>query len=96
MDLLISEETAVRMKHFHTLNGKTNTANKVVREGVLHINKKIIEFNQKLRDNEIGINDCLIALSALIGLKYEKWRKERKKNKRRSVYDVVDDDSLVG
>ena len=81
------------MKHFHTLNDKTYTANKTVRDGVLYMNQKIIEFNQQLSDNEIDLDDCLIALSALIGLKYEKWRKERKKNKKRSKDD--DDDWLV-
>ncbi|CAF2057294.1 unnamed protein product [Rotaria magnacalcarata] len=95
IQLLIFEETAVRMKHFHTLNGKINAVNKSVRDGVLHINQKIIEINKQLTDNEIRLDDSLIALSALFGLKYEKWRRERKKNKKRIKDDNVDDDLLV-
>lgn len=95
IQLLIFEETAVRMKHFHTLNGKMNAPNKPVRDSVLHINRKIIEINKQLTDNEIQLDDCLIGLSALIGLKYEKWRRERKKNKKRIKGEGVDDNLLA-
>ncbi len=95
IQLLIFEETAVRMKHFHTLNGKINAVNKSVRDGVLHINQKIIEINKQLTDNQIQLDEGLIALSALIGLKYEKWRRERKKNRKRIKDGDVDDDLLV-
>jgi len=91
IDLLITEETAVRMKHFQSLNGKTKSINKTIRDGVIEINQKIIELNQKLEVNEIELDDCLISLSILVGVKYDKWRKQRNKNKKRKKDDIDDD-----
>ncbi|CAF2131645.1 unnamed protein product [Rotaria magnacalcarata] len=92
IELLITEETSVRMKHFQLLNGKTKSVNKTVRDSVIEINNKIIEFNQNFEDDEITIDDCLTSISALVGVKYDKWRKERKKNKRKKK-DGSDDDN---
>lgn len=91
IELLITEETCVRMKHFQLLNGKTKSVNTTVRDGVDEINKKIIEFNQKFEDDEIELDECLTSISALVGVKYDKWRKQRKKNKRRKKDDSGDD-----
>ncbi|CAF4442567.1 unnamed protein product, partial [Rotaria magnacalcarata] len=73
IELLITEETSVRMKHFQLLNGKTKSVNKTVRDSVIEINNKIIEFNQNFEDDEITIDDCLTSISALVGVKYDKW-----------------------
>ncbi|CAM4823659.1 unnamed protein product [Rotaria magnacalcarata] len=83
IELLITEETAVRIKHFQLLNGKTRRVNKAVRDDVLEINKKIIEYNQKFEDDEIQLDECLLSLASLVGVKYDKWRKLRKKNRKR-------------
>ncbi|CAF3461643.1 unnamed protein product [Rotaria socialis] len=83
IELLIIEETAVRIKHFQLLNGKTRRVNKAVRDDVLEINKKIIECNQKFEDDEIQLDECLLSLASLVGVKYDKWRKLRKKNRKR-------------
>ncbi|CAF4423256.1 unnamed protein product, partial [Rotaria magnacalcarata] len=66
IELLITEETAVRIKHFQLLNGKTRRVNKAVRDDVLEINKKIIEYNQKFEDDEIQLDECLLSLASLV------------------------------
>ncbi|CAF1327132.1 unnamed protein product [Rotaria sordida] len=91
IELLVTEETAVRMKYFQLLNGKKKSINKTVRNGVLEINQKIIEFNQQFEDNEIELDACLTLISSLVGVKYGQWRKQLKKNKRRRKYDSGDD-----
>ena len=83
IELLITEETAVRMKHFQWLNGKTKTINKVIRDDVTEINQEIIELNEKLENGEIKLDKCLSSLASLVGVKYDKWRKQRKKNRKR-------------
>ncbi|CAF1127713.1 unnamed protein product [Rotaria sordida] len=91
IELLITEETAVRMKHFQLLNGKTKSINKTVRDTVFEINQKVIELNQKFEDGEIELDDCLTSMSELVGVKYDKWRKQLKKNQRRMKDDSDDD-----
>lgn len=88
IELLITEETAVRIKHFQVLNGKRKTVNKTIRDDVVEINKNIITFNEQFENGEIQLDECLLRLASLIGVKYDKWRKQRKKNKRREE-DVV-------
>ncbi|CAF1476102.1 unnamed protein product [Rotaria sp. Silwood1] len=85
------KETAVRMKYFQLLNGKKKSIRKTIRNRVLEINQKIFEFNQQFEDNEIELDDCLKLISSLVGVKYDQWRKQLKKNKRRRKYDSGDD-----
>lgn len=75
IELLITEETGVRMKHFQWLNGKTKTIKKSIRDGVVEIKQYIIEFNQKFKNNEIQLDECLLSLASLVGVKYDRWRK---------------------
>ncbi|CAF3388850.1 unnamed protein product [Rotaria sp. Silwood2] len=82
IELLITEETAVRMKHFQSLSGKTKPINKTIRNGVININQQINLLNQKLEVNDIELDDCLISLSTLVGVKYDQWHKQRKKDGR--------------
>ncbi|CAF3080661.1 unnamed protein product [Rotaria sp. Silwood2] len=91
IELLITEETAVRMKHFQSLSGKTKPINKTIRNGVININQQINLLNQKLEVNDIELDDCLISLSTLVGVKYDQWRKQRKKDKRRKKDGRADD-----
>ena len=42
IELLITEETAVRIKHFQALNGKRKTVNKRIRDDITEINENII------------------------------------------------------
>ncbi|CAF0897485.1 unnamed protein product [Rotaria sordida] len=91
IELLITEETAVRMKHFQLLNGKKKSINTTIRNNVIEINKKIFEFNQKFEDDEIELDECLTLISSLVGVKYDQWRTQLKKNKRRKKYDSGDD-----
>ncbi|CAF3461677.1 unnamed protein product, partial [Rotaria sp. Silwood2] len=72
IELLITEETVVRMKHFQLLNGKTKSVNKTVCDGVIEINQKLIELNRKFADDEFELDECLTSLSALVGVKYDK------------------------
>ncbi|CAF5116021.1 unnamed protein product [Rotaria sp. Silwood1] len=43
------------------------------------------------QNNEIELDDCLKLISSLVGVKYDQWRKQLKKNKRRRKYDSGDD-----
>ncbi|CAF2510422.1 unnamed protein product [Rotaria sp. Silwood2] len=58
---------------------------------VFEINQKVIELNQKFEDGEIELDDCLTSVSELVGVKYDKWRKQLKKNQRRMKDDSDDD-----
>jgi hypothetical protein len=70
---------------------KKKSSNKTIRNGVIEINQKIFEFNQIFEDNEIEFDACLTLISSLVGVKYDKWRKQLKKNKRSRKYDSEDD-----
>lgn len=78
------------MKHFQLLNGKTKIIKRRVRNDVIEMNQKVIEFNEKLENDEIQLDQCLLLLASLVGVKYDKWRKQRKKNKTRKKEDNID------
>jgi hypothetical protein len=79
-ETIISEETSVRLEIQQRLVGKRKTINKAARQSSIHVSEKIVEFNDKLEKNEITLNQCLEEVSALIGIKYDIFRK-KKKNK---------------
>ncbi|CAF3126650.1 unnamed protein product [Rotaria sp. Silwood2] len=69
---------------FHsTLSGSNETpVNKTIRDGVSEINQQIYLLNQILEVDDIELDDYLMSLSTLVGMKYDQWRKERKKSGR--------------
>lgn len=85
IELLITEETAVRIKHFQALNGKRKTVNKRIRDDITEINENIIKYNDQFESGEIRLDECLLKLAALIGVKYDKWRKQRKKKQKQRI-----------
>jgi hypothetical protein len=77
-ETIISEETSVRLEIQQRLVGKRKTINKAARQSSIHVSEKIVEFNDKLEKNEITLNQCLEEVSALIGIKYDIFRKKQK------------------
>lgn len=87
---MITEETAVRMKHFQSLHEKTTRVNKIIHDDVIEINQRMIEFNEKFENNEIQLDEYLLSLTSLVGVKYDKWREQRKESRKRKKEDIID------
>ena len=62
------------------LLGKMKVMDKAVRESLVYVNEKIVEFNKKLEKDEIILKQCFDEVSAVISIKYDKLR-TKKKNK---------------
>ena len=81
--VLILEETGVRIKLAQIDGGilKSNQSTSSNSSTASQITQNIIDINKNLSKKKISLNDALIELSRLIGLKYQKFRDERRKKK---------------
>jgi hypothetical protein len=83
INVLILEETGVRVKLAQIEGGilKSNQTASSNSTATPQITQNIIDINKNLSMKKISMNDALIELSRLIGLKYQKFRDERRKKK---------------
>jgi hypothetical protein len=83
ISVLILEETGVRVKLAQIEGGilKSNQIASSNSIAAIQITKDIIDINENLRMKKISMNEALIQLSRLIGVKYQKFRDERREKK---------------
>ncbi|CAF2124705.1 unnamed protein product [Rotaria magnacalcarata] len=73
-DLLITEETAVRLSHHQSAAGKPKKIRRKCYDSSKSIGDQIEDINEKLDNNKIALNSALKSLGGLIGIKYDKYR----------------------
>ena len=83
INVLVLEETGVRVKLAQIEGGilKSNQTASSNSTDTIQITQNIIDINKNLSMKKISMNGALIELSRLIGLKYQKFRDERRKKK---------------
>jgi len=73
-DLLITEETAVRLSHHQTAAGKPKRIRRKCHDSSKSIGDQIDDVNEQLANKKIKLESALKSLGVLIGLKYDKYR----------------------
>jgi transcriptional antiterminator len=73
-DLLITEETAVRLSHHQSAAGKPKKIRQNCHNSSKSIGDQIDDINKKLANNKITLELALKSLGYLIGIKYDKYR----------------------
>jgi len=73
-DLLITEETAVRLSHHQSAAGKPKKIRQKCHDSSKSIGDQIEDVNKKLDNDKITLNSALKILAGLIGIKYDKYR----------------------
>lgn len=73
-DLLITEETAVRLSHHQPAAGKPKRIRQKCYDSSKLIGDPIEDVNKELDNNNITLNSALKTLAGLIGIKYNKYR----------------------
>jgi len=73
-DLLITEETAVRLSYHQTVAGKPKKIHRKCYDSSKSINDEIENINEQLQNKKISLKSALKCLGSLIGIKYDKYR----------------------
>jgi hypothetical protein len=73
-DLLITEETAVRLSHHQSAAGKSKKIDQKYHDSSKSIGDQIQNINEKLANDKITLDLALKSLGGLIGIKYDKYR----------------------
>ncbi|CAF1643914.1 unnamed protein product, partial [Rotaria magnacalcarata] len=89
--VLILEETGVRIKLAQIDGGilKSNQSASSNSSTASQITQNIIDINKNLSKKKISLNEALIELSRLIGLKYQKFRDERRGKKQHNINSEI-------
>ncbi|CAF0806494.1 unnamed protein product [Rotaria sordida] len=74
LDLLITEETSVRLSHHQSAAGKPKKIRRKCYDSTKSIGDQIDDINIKLDNDKITLNSALTSLGGLIGIKYDKYR----------------------
>jgi hypothetical protein len=73
-DLLITEETAVRLSHHQSVAGKPKKIHRKCYESSKSMGDQIANINEQLENDEITLKSALKSLGCLVGIKYDKYR----------------------
>jgi hypothetical protein len=73
-DLLITEETVVRLSHHQSAAGKPKKIHQKCYDLSKSIGDQIRDINEKLENDNITLNSALKSLGGLIGINYDKYR----------------------
>ncbi len=73
-DLLITEETAVRLSYHQSAAGKPKKIHRKCYDASKSIGHQIEDINEQLENNKITLKSALKSLGCLIGIKYDKYR----------------------
>jgi hypothetical protein len=89
INVLVLEETGVRVKLAQIESGilkikQTPSSNSTVTP---QITQNIIDINKNLSMKKISMNEALIELSRLIGIKYQKFRDINKEKRNRKKHN---------
>ena len=73
-DLLITEETTVRLSHYQSIAGKLKKLHRKCYESSKSMGDQIADINEQLYNDKITLKSALKSLACLIGIEYDKYR----------------------